>query len=85
MSEVRDAYLRATFEVSKADPAKWATFIEAFKGYVLYEYERALSMAPSETQIAVGMNRRMRDLRDDFVHIEALADKLRRPPHHGSI
>lgn len=84
-SEVRDAYIRATFEVSKADVSKWATFVEAFKSYTLYEYERALSMSAADTQIAVGMNRRMRDLRDDFIHIEALADKLRKPPHHGSI
>lgn len=84
MPDVRDEYLRATFELSKADASKWATFVEAFKSFTLYEYERALSLPPHETHIGVGMNRRMRDLRDDFVNIENLANKLRKPAH-GSI
>lgn len=82
-SEVRDEYIRATFDLSKADPARWATFVEAFKAYVLYEYERALSTTPAETQIMIGMGRRMRDMRDDFVHIEALASKIKKP--HGTL
>ena len=84
MAEVRDEYLKATFELSKADASKWATFLEAFKAFTLYEYERALSGNPLEAQVNVGMNRRMRDLRDDFIHIENLANKLKKPPH-GSI
>ena len=83
-SEIRDAYIRATFEISKADASKWATFVEAFKNYTLYEYERALSMPAGDSLIAVGMNRRMRDLRDDFISIENLADKVRKL-QHGSI
>lgn len=78
-ADVRDEYLRALFELSKADSARWATFVEAFKVYVFYEYERALSMPAHETQFAVGMNRRMRDLRDDFINIDNLANKLRKP------
>lgn len=78
MAEVRDDYIRATFALSKSDPDAWATFVEAFKAYVLYEYERGLSASSSETQITVGMGRRIRDLRDDFVHIEALAAKLKK-------
>lgn len=78
MAEVRDQYLRATYELSKADPAKWATFVETFKVYVAYELERALSAPTGDALISVGMGRRMRDLKDDFVHIETLADKLRR-------
>jgi len=78
VAEVRDAYLRATYELSKADPAKWATFLEAFKTYMVYEMERALSMQAHEALIGIGMGRRMRDLKDDFTHIEMLADKLRK-------
>jgi hypothetical protein len=80
-SEVRDEYLRALFELSKADASKWATFVEAFKTFTVYEYERALSAPTGETYIMVGMNRRMRDLRDDFIHIENLASKLRKAVH----
>lgn len=83
MNEARDEYLRALYSVSKADPAKWATFVEALKVYTFYEYERALSMPSSDTQIAVGMNRRIRDFRDDCVNINNVADKFRRP--HGTI
>lgn len=79
MSEARDDYIRAVYSLSKSDPNAWATFVEAFKAYVLYEYERGLSTSPTEVQITVGMGRRMRDLRDDFVHIEALAAKIKKP------
>lgn len=78
MSEVRDDYIRATFALSKSDPNVWATFVEAFREYVLYEYERALSTPPSDAQIVIGMGRRIRDLRDDFIHIEALAAKVKK-------
>ena len=83
MADARDEYLRALYALSKVDAAKWATFVEAFKVLMVSEYERALSMPAAETQIAVGMGRRMRDLRDDFIHIDALADKLRRS--HGTM
>lgn len=78
MSEVRDEYIRSLFDLSKTDPAKWATFVEAFKAYTVYELERALSAPTSEAAMGVGMGRRMKDLRDDFVGIETLMSKLRR-------
>lgn len=81
MSDVRDEYVRALFELSRADVNKWATFVEAFKAFTLYEYERALSAPSGEAQVMVGMNRRMRDLREDFIHIENLANKVRKPAH----
>jgi hypothetical protein len=74
----REEYIRALYDLSKGDPARWATFIEAFKVFTLFEYERSLSTPSGEAHIALGMNRRMRDLRDDFIHIENLADKLRK-------
>jgi hypothetical protein len=78
VSEERDEYLRATYSLSKVSPDAWATFVETFKAFTVYEYERALSSPSGEAQIAVGMNRRMRDLRDDFIHIENLASKLKK-------
>ena len=80
-ADARDAYLRALFELSRADPAKWATFVEAFKAYTGYELDRMLGGATAETLLNVGMGRRMRDLREDFVHIESLTDKLRKSSH----
>ncbi len=78
MSEVRDEYIRALFDLSKSDPAKWATFLEAFKTYTSSELERLLSSPSSEAQTSLGMGRRMRELRDDFVGIQALMDKIRK-------
>lgn len=78
MSETRDEYIRALFELSKADASKWATFIAAFTGFAVYEFERSMTAPSSEAQVSLGMNRRMRELRDDFIHIEALAAKLKK-------
>jgi hypothetical protein len=77
-SEARDDYIRATYSLSKVSPDAWATFIEAFKAFTLYEYERSLSAPAGEVQINIGQNRRMRDLREDFIHIENLANKLKK-------
>ena len=82
MADARDEYLRALFSVSKADPAKWATFVEAFKAYTIYELERNLSAPTSEAQLGVGMGRRMKELRDDFIGIDGLMSKLHR---HGTM
>jgi hypothetical protein len=79
---VREDYLRALHSLSKVDASKWATFVETIKALALSEYERALSMPASDTQIAVGMNRRIRDLRDDCIHIDSLAGKLHK---HGTM
>lgn len=78
MAEVREEYLRALYDVSKADPSKWATFVEAFKMLVSYEQEKALSAPTTDALIAVGSGRRMRDLKDDFVHIETIIAKLKK-------
>lgn len=78
VSEERDEYIRATYSLSKVSPDAWATFVETFKAYTLYEYERALSANVGEAQVMVGMNRRMRDLREDFIHIEHLASRLKK-------
>lgn len=75
-SDVRDAYIRATFTLSKSDPQAWANFIEAFKAYTTEEMEKGLS--GGDPLISVGMGRRMKMLRDDFIGIQGLMDKIKK-------
>lgn len=78
MSDVRDEYIRALFDLSKADPAKWATFIEAFKAYTIDELERITTSNVDSAPIAIGFGRKMKELRDDFIGIETLMAKIRK-------
>jgi len=78
LTEVRNEYIRATFDLSKADPAKWATFLEAFKAYTISELEKGLSVPIELAGVFVGSSRKMKELRDDFVGIQALMDKIRK-------
>lgn len=78
MADVRNEYIRATFDLSKVDPAKWATFVEAFKAYTVAELERITTSTVENAPIAVGFGRKMKELRDDFIGIEALMDKIRK-------
>ena len=77
-NEVRDEYIRALFDLSKVDPAKWATFVEAFKAYTVTELERITTSTVENAPIAVGFGRKMKELRDDFVGIEALMGKIKK-------
>ena len=79
-NEVRDEYIRALYALSKTDPAKWATFVETFKAYTASELERITSATQDTAGIAIGFGRKMKELRDDFIDIEKIADKLRKPP-----
>jgi hypothetical protein len=78
LADVRNEYIRATFDLSKVDPAKWATFVEAFKAYTVAELERITTSTVENAPIAVGFGRKMKELRDDFTGIEALMDKIRK-------
>ena len=78
VSNSRDEYIRATFDLSKVDPAKWATFVEAYKAYTLAEMERGLSVPIELAASFVGDARRMKTQRDDFIGIEALMDKIKK-------
>lgn len=78
MADVRNEYIRATFDLSKVDPAKWATFVETFKAYTIAELERITTSTVENAPIAVGFGRKMKELRDDFIGIEALMDKIRK-------
>jgi hypothetical protein len=77
-NEVRDEYIRALFDLSKVDPAKWATFVEAFKAYTVAELERITTSTAENAPFAVGFGRKMKELRDDFIGIQALMDKIRK-------
>lgn len=78
MAAARDDYLLALYDLSKADPSRWATFVEAFKTYTMYELERSLSTPTSDIAIAFGYSRCITQLRNDCVNIDALASKLRK-------
>ena len=84
MAEVRDEYIKALFELSKGDPAKWATFVEAFKAYTVFELEKITTAHVENAAIAIGYGRKMKEQRDDFTDIETLAEKIRKP-RHGTI
>lgn len=77
MAEVRQAYLKATYLLAKNSPAAWADFVEAFKLYTVHELERATTTMTPDALIAMGMMRKMLELRDDFVKIEERGGKLR--------
>jgi hypothetical protein len=77
MAVARQTYLKATYLLAKNSPAAWADFVEAFKLYTAYELERAMTAMTLEAQVALGMSRRIVEIRDDFVNIEERGGKLR--------
>ena len=77
-NEVRDEYIRALHDLSKSDPARWATFVEAFKAYTIDELERITTSNVDNAPIAIGFGRKMKELRDDFIGIETLMAKIRK-------
>jgi hypothetical protein len=77
MAVARQTYLKATYLLAKNSPAAWADFIEAFKLYTAHELERSTTAMTADAHIALGMSRRMLELRDDFVNIEERGGKLR--------
>ena len=85
MSSERDEYLKALYALSKSDPSTWATFVEAFKTYTVTELEKITTSSVENAPIAIGFGRKMKELRDDFVDIEKIADKLRKQAPHGSV
>lgn len=69
-NSARSLYLRSAFLVAKNSPAAWLDFVEAFKMYVASELERSQAAQTSEAQVVMGMNRRLLEMRDDFIHID---------------
>jgi hypothetical protein len=76
--DVRDEYIVALYALSKSDPSRYATFVEAFKAYTLFELERMTTAAPDNAQTAIGFGRKMKELRDEFINIEAIAVKIKK-------
>jgi SAM-dependent MidA family methyltransferase len=76
-SEARDEYLKALYALSKSDPSAWATYVEAFKVFTAYELERMFTTPVGDALVAIGMGRRMKELRDDCIDIEKIMEKYR--------
>lgn len=72
----REGFLRATFMLAKSSPMAWHNFVSEMDNYVKAEIERGLGATTEETMIAVGMGRRLVELRNDFRDIEAVGRKL---------
>ena len=73
---IREEFLRAAFILAKSSPMAWHSFVAALDNYTRGELERALGATTADTMIAVGMSRRLVDLRNDFRDIEAVGQKL---------
>ena len=78
MSEARNEFIRATFTLSKSDPAAWENFLVAYSNYVTAELERSLSIPLGEAQMALGMARQLVALRNDFRDIQQLMLKVKK-------
>jgi hypothetical protein len=76
MSDARNEFVRATFTLSKSDLRAWENFVVAYTNYTQYELERALGVPLSEAQMALGMCRRMIELRNDFRDIQTTMQKI---------
>lgn len=73
---VREEFLRATFVLAKSSPMAWHDFIAALDVYTKAEIERGLGATTEETMVAVGMSRRLVELRNMFRDIEETGHKL---------
>ena len=76
MSEARNEFIRATFQLSKSNPKEWIEFYDAFNAYTISELDRGTMTTTDDMAISLGMGRRMVQLRNDFREIELLAKKI---------
>jgi hypothetical protein len=72
----REEFLKASFILAKSAPMQWFDFLEALNGYCTFEIERGLQTTTDDSMIALGMSRRIVELRNDFRNIEQTARKL---------
>lgn len=77
-NEARDAYIRAVFELSRVSPDAWGNFVEHFKWMTVIELEAMANAPPDRAQTAVGMAKKMKEIRDDFINVEAIAAKIKK-------
>lgn len=76
--QVRDEYILALYALSKVSPEAWQTFVVAFKEYTHYQIEQGLSAPTDMAEMSLGMGRMIKDLRDDFISVEAIAAKVKK-------
>lgn len=73
---VREEFLKAAFVLAKSSPMAWYNFIAALDAYTKSELERGLGATTDETMVAVGMSRRLLEIRNQFRDIEEVGHKL---------
>lgn len=73
---VREEFLKATFVLAKSSPMAWHNFVAALDNYTRVEIERGLGATTEETMVAVGMSRRLVEIRNQFRDIEEVGHKL---------
>lgn len=77
MTTPREAFIKAAFAMSKATlPELWDRFMGAFDDYARSEFERGLNSQTQDVLISVGMNRRLKELRDDFKNLDEIYKKI---------
>jgi hypothetical protein len=76
MDDAREDFLRSTFTLAKSSPMAWHNFVAALDKYAISEVERGLAATTADTFIAVGMGRRLIELRNEFRDIESVGRKL---------
>lgn len=72
----RTNYLRSLFTLSKSDPRAWEDFVQAFYIYVESELEQATKAPSPEAMVALGMSRRLLDIRNDIRDLTTLVQKI---------
>ena len=75
--DTRDNFIRATFTLAKSSPMAWHDFYEALNAYTTAEIEKGLGTTTDDAMIALGMSRRLVNMRNDFRDIERLAQKIK--------
>lgn len=76
MNKDREEFLKATFVLAKSSPMAWHSFVAALDNYTKSEIERGLGATTEETMVAVGMSRRLVEMRNDFRDINETGHKL---------
>jgi len=72
----REDYIQAMHSLAKAAPAQWLEFVERFNAYTLTELEQGVGVNNTDMALALGMNRRMVDMRNDFRNVDKLHDRI---------
>ena len=77
MNDVRNEYIKATYQLAKAAPGPWLEFVQRFDAYTAAELERGIGTTNADMAVSLGMGRRMVDLRNDFRDVERNAERIK--------